>query len=93
MNNLPVATNDAYAVDEDGSLNVSSPGVLGNDTDDDGDPLIAVLMSSPNNGQLTLNHPVDAKLYIPHSPTWSMFASQAAAIVLYDRLVKRGSFG
>ena len=37
------------------TLNVSAPGVLGNDTDVDGNPLVAVLVSGPANGGLTLN--------------------------------------
>ena len=36
-------------------LNVSAPGVLSNDTDDDSDPLTAVLDIGPANGSLTLN--------------------------------------
>lgn len=34
-----------------------------------------------------------AKIYIPHAKTWNLFAPQAAAVVLYDRYVKRGGFG
>ena len=44
-NDLPAATADAYATNEDTPLTVSAPGVLGNDTDVDGDPLSAVLVS------------------------------------------------
>lgn len=55
INNLPVAVNDAYSIDEDTSLIVGAPGILSNDTDDDGDPLIAVLDSGPSNGAVTLN--------------------------------------
>jgi len=51
-----------------------------------------VYLFGASHGQV---QPVDvaSKVYIPHCPTWSMFPSQAAAIVLYDRFVKRGSFG
>lgn len=52
-----------------------------------------VYLFGASNGHLELNQDVAAKVYIPHQPTWNLFASQAAAIVLYDRLVKRGSFG
>jgi hypothetical protein len=52
-----------------------------------------VYLLGGSNEQLRLSRPVDAIIYIPNTPTWSMFASQAAAIVLYDRFVKRGSFG
>ncbi len=54
-NNAPVATDDAYATDEDVTLNVPAPGVLGNDSDADGDALTAVLDTTTANGTLTLN--------------------------------------
>ena len=40
---------------EDSTLASPPPGVLGNDTDPDGDALSAVLVSGPSNGTLTLN--------------------------------------
>ena len=46
-NRLPIATADAYATNEDTPLTVSAPGVLANDTDEDGDALSAVLVSGP----------------------------------------------
>ncbi len=55
FNEPPVATNDDYTVDEDGVLSVATPGVLDNDTDPDGDPLSAVLVTDVTNGTLTLN--------------------------------------
>ena len=55
VNDAPVAANDAYDVDQDGILNVAAPGVLGNDSDIDGDDLSAVLATGPSNGQLALN--------------------------------------
>jgi VCBS repeat-containing protein len=56
-NQAPVATSDSYSVNEDTPLNVTAPGVLGNDTDADGNPLTAVLVSGPSasQGSLTLN--------------------------------------
>lgn len=51
----PIAANDSYSVNEDTTLNVSAPGVLGNDTDVDGDALTAVLVTAPSNGTLTLS--------------------------------------
>ena len=38
-NTPPVANNDAYSTNQDTPLNVSAPGVLGNDTDADNDPI------------------------------------------------------
>jgi hypothetical protein len=51
----PVAADDAYAVAEDNALVVGAPGVLGNDSDPEGDPITAVLVSGPSNGGLVLN--------------------------------------
>jgi len=51
---VPVAAPDAYTVNEDGKLSGAAPGVLANDTDIDGDPLTAVLVTGPANGTLTL---------------------------------------
>jgi hypothetical protein len=54
-NTPPVAVDDAYTTDEDTPLNVVAPGVLGNDSDADGDPLTAILNTGVSNGTLTLN--------------------------------------
>src|SRR2546427_733696 len=54
-NDAPVAVNDSYTTTEDTTLTVAAPGVLANDTDVDGDPLSAVLVSQPTHGSLTLN--------------------------------------
>jgi VCBS repeat-containing protein len=54
-NDAPEAVNDSYNVVTGNTLAVSAPGVLGNDTDLDGDALTAVLDSGPTNGALTLN--------------------------------------
>ena len=37
VNDAPVAVNDSYSTTEDTALTVAAPGVLGNDTDADGD--------------------------------------------------------
>jgi VCBS repeat-containing protein len=55
VNDAPVAVNDAYSTDEDTPLTVDAPGVLGNDTDVEGSPLTAVLVTGPAKGALTLN--------------------------------------
>ncbi|MEA2568913.1 MAG: hypothetical protein QOI24_914 [Acidobacteriota bacterium] len=46
-NTAPVANNDAYTVAEGGTLNVAAPGVLGNDTDAENNPITAILVSGP----------------------------------------------
>ena len=53
--NAPVAVNDAYTTNEDTPLSVSAPGVLGNDTDHDGDPVTAILNVDPSHGTLSLS--------------------------------------
>ena len=55
VNNPPVADADTYSLDEDGTLNVSAPGVLGNDSDPENDPLAAVLAGDVGNGVLNLS--------------------------------------
>jgi PKD repeat protein len=50
----PVALDDAYTLDEDTTLDVNAPGVLGNDTDPEGDPLTAAVATDPAHGVLTL---------------------------------------
>lgn len=54
-NSTPISQNDGYAVDAGSSLTVNAPGILGNDTDADGDTLTASLASGPAHGTLTLN--------------------------------------
>lgn len=54
-NRAPVAGDDRYSVDEDNTLTIAAPGVLGNDTDADGDALAASKVGEPAHGALTLN--------------------------------------
>ncbi len=55
VNDAPVAVTDTYTGTEEITLNISAPGVLGNDTDVEDDPLTAVLDSSTVSGTLSLN--------------------------------------
>ena len=55
VNDAPTAAADAYSTGEDTALTVAAPGVLGNDSDPDGDSLHAVLGSGPSHGTLALN--------------------------------------
>lgn len=52
--NAPVANPDAYTVNEDETLSVTAPGVLGNDSDADGDLLTAILVGGVSSGTLDL---------------------------------------
>jgi hypothetical protein len=54
-NEAPVAVNDVYSTPFETPLTVPAPGVLGNDSDLDGDALTAVQQSAPTNGTATLN--------------------------------------
>ena len=54
-NDTPAGVADAYTTAEDTVLTVPAPGVLGNDSDPDGDPLTAVLVTGPGHGSLSLN--------------------------------------
>ena len=55
VDRAPVAANDAYAVNEDTPLAVAPPGVLGNDSDPDGNPITAVKLTDPAHGAVVLN--------------------------------------
>jgi len=55
VNDAPVAAGDHYQVLSGAALVIVAPGVLGNDTDVEGDPLSAVLETPPDHGVLALN--------------------------------------
>ena len=55
LNDVPVAVGDVYITDEDKALTVAAPGLLGNDTDADGDPLTATGLVQPAHGRVTLS--------------------------------------
>lgn len=61
----PVAVDDSASGDEDVALVVAAPGVLTNDSDADGDPLTAVLVTGPMNGGVVLN-PDGSYTYTPN---------------------------
>ena len=54
-NTAPTAGDDSYAVNEDETLTMAAPGVLGNDSDVDGDPFNAVLVDDVGHGVLGLD--------------------------------------
>src|SRR5205814_2554040 len=55
VNDAPVAVNDSYNATEDTPLTIAAPGVLGNDTDVDGNPLTAAVVAQPVHGTVTVN--------------------------------------
>ncbi|MCC6511556.1 MAG: tandem-95 repeat protein, partial [Pirellulaceae bacterium] len=54
VNDAPIAVADSYSTDQNVSLNIPARGVLANDTDADGDTLIATVVTAPLHGTLTL---------------------------------------
>ncbi len=54
-NRAPVAVNDSFAATEDTPLGAAAPGVLGGDSDADGDVLTAAVVTGPAHGTLLLN--------------------------------------
>jgi VCBS repeat-containing protein len=53
-NHAPTTEDDAFTIAEDDLLSSSAPGVLGNDSDQDGTALTAALVTDASDGQLTL---------------------------------------
>src|SRR5262249_51555331 len=51
----PARAADSYSTAEDTPLTVAAPGVLGNDSDVDGDVLTVAVVSGPAHGTLTLS--------------------------------------
>jgi hypothetical protein len=88
VNDPPDGEEDSYSTDEDQSLNVGTPGVLGNDTDLEGDDLSAVLDTDPISGTLTLNSDGSFQ-YIPDADFYGedIFTYQAFDGVDYSDIV------
>jgi VCBS repeat-containing protein len=55
VNDAPVTGDDEFVTDEDTPLVIAAPGVLTNDSDVDGDPLTAAVVTEPANGVIALN--------------------------------------
>lgn len=63
----PAAVDDSYAVAEDASLSVAAAGVLANDTDADGDSLVAQLVAGPASAASFTLNPDGSFSYVPLS--------------------------
>ena len=55
INDPPSAVGNSYSVDEGQTLNITAPGVVGNDTDPENDNLTATQLTGPQHGTLQLN--------------------------------------
>ena len=66
VNNSPVAVADSYTTQRNTALVVPATGVLGNDTDNESNPLTAVIGASPTSGSVTLN-PNGSFTYTPNN--------------------------
>ena len=66
VNDPPLANDDSYDLDEGGVLSIADgSGLLANDTDVDGDPLVLVLVDEPVNGELVVN--TDNSFFYTHN--------------------------
>ncbi|WP_406698130.1 Ig-like domain-containing protein [Singulisphaera sp. Ch08] len=62
---VPTAVNDTYSTTAGGALNITLPGVLGNDLSPSGKPLTAAVIGQPANGTLTLDSS-GSFMYVPN---------------------------
>ncbi len=69
VNDAPAVLGDFYETTAGSVLNVPPPGVVGNDSDVDGDTLLAVLEAGPVHGSLTLN--ADGSFVYSAAADWS----------------------
>ncbi len=53
INDTPIAVADSFALSVDNMLTVAAPGLLANDTDSEGDTLMAIVVNSPTEGAIT----------------------------------------
>ncbi len=66
-NQLPVAGDDAYTILEDTLLEVPAPGVLGNDSDAENNPLTVEWLSLPLHGDRVFSNDAGRFSYQPHA--------------------------
>jgi hypothetical protein len=79
-NTPPVAVDDAYGTLQDVALTVPAPGVLGNDSDADGDTLTAALTTPATSGTLVLGS--DGSFL--YTPSAGFFGTDGFTYVAFD---------
>ena len=77
VNDPPVAVDDAYAVDEDATLSVPAPGVLGNDTDAENNAFTAVPASITTSAGATVELAADGSFTYLFDPANDYFGEDA----------------
>ncbi|PHS11806.1 MAG: hypothetical protein COA78_08945 [Blastopirellula sp.] len=82
VNSAPTATGELYSILQTEVLNVTSPGIIANDQDVDGDPLTAVLVSNVSQGVLTLSS--DGSF--TYTPDLSFFGTDSFTYAAFDGL-------
>ncbi len=81
VNDRPVAADDAYAIPEETALRLgASEGVLLNDDDAEGDPLVASLVSGPASGTLTFG----ADASVIYAPATNFYGTDSFTYRLFD---------
>ena len=74
-NTPPLANDDDYYTLHDTSISEAAPGVMGNDWDDDGDPITAVLITGPTHndpdGPPSFDLSADGSFYYRPKPDWA----------------------
>ncbi len=80
FNNPPTASNDSYAVNEDGNLQITAPGLLLNDSDVDGDAVVVADVQTPAHGSVTFSR--DGAF--GYTPTPDFFGQDTMLYIVHD---------
>jgi VCBS repeat-containing protein len=86
LNDAPVAVDDSFITAEDTVLSIAAPGVLGNDSDVEGDAMTAVLDTTPLSGTLVL----DPDGSITYTPTLDFVGIDSFTYHAHDGLLDSG---
>src|SRR5207244_1317391 len=82
----PVANNDSYGLNKNSSLTIAAPGVLANDSDLDGNPMTAVLVSGSAHGTLNLS----TNGGFTYTPTSNYFGADGFTYQVNDGVTNSG---